>query len=440
MADDKILSDISNPEEEEARGPFHHALGRMTSIKSHTFDWKAEGLSGIGQEGKYSPEVPFRQQVWELSICKSGIIFALKINCNRGRRGASVSHAPWNVFARIQVTIKSIAGSGVTGFSVEGARFFSSPDDCMTWSFDRSINALIAEDSLCVTTRITVYYFANDQNGYVNGNCTTVKCDASSSQDAGDSKVGIGAGAGHVSPFPTDMTFVVSSGDKVHVHRGVLMAASPYFRETMNKDSSVSEIRLPDMKYSECLSLVRYMYTNEVECDDKDLFLTFKAAERFKMTDFVNKCRPVITQDNVLKFLDPKKNNFIIEECWKLIDDQFTAVASTAEFNKLPVPVLQAIIKRDSLKASEDSIYNAVYDWSKAQCTEKGLPVTVPNQKEILKDILPLIRFPIMTGAEFTNGPVKHGLLDPTDIINCFMYQTSKTKADTLTFNTQERG
>ena len=436
MADDKILTDVSGGDEDETHSPLYKTLGSLTNVQSEAFDWKAIGLSQIGQEGKFSPEFTFHRQTWETSICKSGVIYAIKINCNREKRGNAALSSPWNVFARVQVMIKSITGSGQTAVSVEGARFFSSPDDSMCWSFDKAINALIAEDTLFVTTRITVYSFAGEMNGHVNGNSVTVKSDAGSSQDS-NGDLGFQS-----SPFPTNCTFVVNSGVKVHVHKGVLMAASPYFRKTMNADNAVNEIRLPDMKSSECLSLVRYMYTNEVKCDDEDLFLTIKAAEKFEMTDFVAKCRPIITAENVLKFLDPKKNNSIIADCWNVIDSQFDAVAETADFLKVSPTIMQAILKRDSLRTPEIRIYNAVINWSKAQCAEKaggGDQVTIEGQKEVLRNILPLIRFPIMNSTDFGTGPAAGGFLEQTDIIDCFMYQASKLKTATLAFSTTER-
>jgi hypothetical protein len=438
MADDKILTAVPDADPSDPAGShsLYQTLGTLAGIGTDTFTWKADRLSLVGQEGKYSPEYSYNNQVWETSICKSGAIYAIKINCNREKR-SSLNQWKWKVFARIQVIIRSTSGANVQPIEVEGARSFSSPDDSMCWSFDKNVNSLIHDDCLMIDTKITVYSFEGQENGHVNGNGVSVKHDES---------VNYGTSGGPSlslanSPFAADICFSVQGNKQVWVHRGVLMAASNYFRETMNKDNYVSEIRLPDMKESECMALVRYMYTNEVKVDDEDLLLTIKAAEKFQMHEFVARCRPVITVHNVLRFLDPSKkgNNPILQECWQVIDDHFDEVAKTTDFGTITVPVLQAILKRDSLRCREILIYSHVLAWSTAQLAAKNLPVTQENQKEVLKDILPLIRFPIMTGAEFTGGPVAHGLLDQGDIINCFMYQTTQTKPPTLKFSIDPR-
>lgn len=137
MADDKILSLVSHPAlpdqpgdaaaaddaDHSAAAPMLKAMGSLIGRTTEIYDWRASDLHTIGQEGKYSEEYAFGGQIWETSICKSGVIFAIKINCNREKRGFGISD--WRVFARIQIIIRSGTGApNAPSVEVEGKVFF----------------------------------------------------------------------------------------------------------------------------------------------------------------------------------------------------------------------------------------------------------------------------------------------------------------------------
>jgi len=80
---------------------------------------------------------------------------------------------------------------------------------------------------------------------------------------------------------------------------------------------------------------------------------------------------------------------------------------------------IAAFLKDDRFGAPEAQIFEAVLKWAKQKCSSEK-----PDElkKFLEKDILPLIRFPLMTSAEIATKVIPSGLLEMQQTLDLFAY------------------
>jgi hypothetical protein len=58
--------------------------------------------------------------------------------------------------------------------------------------------------------------------------------------------------------------------------------------------------------------------------------------------------------------------------------------------------------------------------WAEATCAKDNMEATGPNIREVLRDLLFLIRFPLMSAIEFTMEVSDKNLLSDTEMISVY--------------------
>lgn len=81
-------------------------------------------------------------------------------------------------------------------------------------------------------------------------------------------------------------------------------------------------------------------------------------------------------------------------------------------------PTMKEILKRDDLAIPELDLFEAVLAWSKAQGAK--------DTKEYLKDVIPLIRFPIMKSKDIASKVIPAAVLEMQQTLELFTYLGSK--------------
>jgi len=82
-------------------------------------------------------------------------------------------------------------------------------------------------------------------------------------------------------------------------------------------------------------------------------------------------------------------------------------VFKSESFLKLSSERLEVILGDDKLSIDETAVFDGVIKWGKAECKRKGIASNLEGLKSTLKDMLSLVRFPIMdlTDIAITVGP-----------------------------------
>jgi hypothetical protein len=76
-------------------------------------------------------------------------------------------------------------------------------------------------------------------------------------------------------------------------------------------------------------------------------------------------------------------------------------------FLSLSPECLRLVIESDDLKCKEEIIYEKILEWSTTRCQHHNLPVNDENIRQVLGDLLYLVRFPIMERIYFTENVSK---------------------------------
>ena len=152
----------------------------------------------------------------------------------------------------------------------------------------------------------------------------------------------------------------------------------------------------------------RFMYTDNTDITIDNLEGLLRCAKRFE-TDFLvefcnNFLKEIITQQTVCRALqiaqrsnETKMIKFCSEKFRFLRQNSLLMLLGTDDFLNMRSTCVLEIVRDNQSYAPEEFIFDKVVLWSKETCKRifDG-PVTVENQRWILRDIIKEIRFPIM--------------------------------------------
>jgi len=89
-------------------------------------------------------------------------------------------------------------------------------------------------------------------------------------------------------------------------------------------------------------------------------------------------------------------------------------------FLSLSPECLRLVIESDDLKCKEEIIYQKIIEWSTKRCHDQNLTVNDENIRQVLGDLLYLVRFPIMEPKYFTENVSKKSLLTLDEIVKVY--------------------
>ena len=116
--------------------------------------------------------------------------------------------------------------------------------------------------------------------------------------------------------------------------------------------------------------------------------------------------------------------NDLAENCLDYIDAE-ASTFQTDGFLETTEDIICDILKRDTLNISEIDLYKCIIRWAKEECKRRELIESDENIRKILrKNIICLIRFPLMRIEEFANEVASKNLkiLNECEIIKMFLY------------------
>ncbi|XP_055355229.1 BTB/POZ domain-containing protein 6-like [Paramacrobiotus metropolitanus] len=113
----------------------------------------------------------------------------------------------------------------------------------------------------------------------------------------------------------------------------------------------------------------------------------------------------------------------VVQECLYWVDVCSDVVLGTERFCALAPETLQLILQRNTLCVDENAVYTAAEKWAAAACLRNALDASPGNRRAMLGPALFLIRFPLLTDAQLTDGPVQSGLLLDSEVVALYRYK-----------------
>ncbi|ELU02862.1 hypothetical protein CAPTEDRAFT_210697 [Capitella teleta] len=235
-----------------------------------------------------------------------------------------------------------------------------------------------------------------------------------------------------------DVHFLVGKDAQlIPAHRFILCVGSAVFDAMFNGAMAATEARieLPDVEPSAFLALLKFLYSDEVAIGPDTVMTTLYTAKKYAVPALEQACveflKKNLNSDNAFMLLTQAR---LFDEpqlaaiCLETIDKSTTEALAAEGFTDIDLETLTAVLQRDTLGIREVKLFKAVCRWAEAECVRKGLELTPANQREVLGDVLRLIRFPLMTVEEFAVEAAQSGLLGDREVVSLFLNFTVEPK------------
>ncbi|VDM54020.1 unnamed protein product [Angiostrongylus costaricensis] len=253
-----------------------------------------------------------------------------------------------------------------------------------------------------------------------------------------------------------DVYFIVGKDDmrqRIPAHKFVLSVGSVVFDAMFNggltpqNSKDPLEIELPDVEVPAFRSLLRFLYSDEVEIGPESVITTLYTAKKYAVPAMESACVEFLKQnlgaDNAFMLLTQARlfdEQQLAKLCLEIIDKNTYDALNGEGFTDIDLDTLCAVLARDTLRIREAQLFQAVVRWSSEECARRGLEATTENRRAVLGHAVQLIRFPLMTVEEFAQsaGETQSGLLTDREVVNLFLYFTVNPKPS-IGFNDNPR-
>lgn len=240
----------------------------------------------------------------------------------------------------------------------------------------------------------------------------------------------------------SDVTFIVGpQKERIPAHKFVLSFGSTVFEAMFYRMLATrsSEIELPDVEPSAFRNLLRFLYTDQVSIEPDTVMTTLYTAKKYAVPALEKQCvaflESNLCSDNAFLLLSQARlfdESKLILLCLDTIDKNTQESLYADGFLDIDNETLELVLKRDTLRIREVKLYEAVLRWADMECQRLDIPNNAVNRREVLKQCVNLIRYPLMTIEEFATGPAQSGLLSDEQIVSLFLYFTLNPKPLTI--------
>nr|CAD2174836.1 unnamed protein product [Meloidogyne enterolobii] len=232
---------------------------------------------------------------------------------------------------------------------------------------------------------------------------------------------------------------------RVPAHKFVLSVGSSVFEamfrfdETTNnslgRSNTFQEIELVDVERESFEALLTYLYTDNTQTTiNKDSVMSILyTAKKYAIPGLESACisflETCLTCENAFMLL--AKARFYDEErlakqCLEIIDEDAQEALKADEFVNIDHETLCLVLKRNTLRVKELTLFNAVKRWAIEACRVEGLHPSPENQRKVLGSALNLIRFPLMNPSDFAKHVAPTKLLTSEEMVNIFVFYHSE--------------
>ena len=232
-------------------------------------------------------------------------------------------------------------------------------------------------------------------------------------------------------PSTHDVTFKTSDGGSVSAHRAIVAAGSPVFHAMLYgsmKESNEKEIELSLVDTETFKALLSFMYTGKVELDTNNCYKILEAAQYFIVTSLENKCAEFIagllnTKNfcTIAVFANSKTSTVLLEKCNNFLKHSIfiDQIIHNPEFMQLPIQCITEMCGSSEICVKELDLFIAIKEWINHQ---DSLP------EDTLRNILQLIRYPLICASDLIEKVNPTGLVDPPLYQAALDYRLSSSK------------
>ncbi|CAG9106013.1 unnamed protein product [Plutella xylostella] len=237
-----------------------------------------------------------------------------------------------------------------------------------------------------------------------------------------------------------DIRFIVGQPGHTQVipaHKYVLATGSSVFYAMFfgGLAECKQEIEVPDVEPSAFLTLLKYLYCDEIQLEADTVLSTLYVAKKYIVPHLARACvnflETSLTAKNACLLLSQSRlfeEPELLQRCWEVIDAQAEMALTSEGFVDIDVSTLESVLARETLNCKEIALFEAALAWAQAECARRDVDPTPQNRRAVLGRTIYLIRFPTMSLEEFANSAAQLGILTPQETIDIFLHFTAATK------------
>ncbi|BES99231.1 unnamed protein product [Nesidiocoris tenuis] len=238
----------------------------------------------------------------------------------------------------------------------------------------------------------------------------------------------------------SDVKFLVGANghtQTIPAHKYVLATGSSVFYAMFfgGLADDKEEIAVPDVEPSAFLTLLKYLYCDEISLEADTVLATLYAAKKYIVPHLARACvlylETSLTAKNACLLLSQSRlfeEPDLMARCWEVIDAQAEMALKSEGFSDIDQHTLASVLSRETLNCKETHLFEAALAWASAECQRRDLVSTPTNQRLVLGQSLNLVRIPTMSLDEFANGPAQAGILTREETIDIFLHFTAQHK------------
>ncbi|CAL8096181.1 unnamed protein product [Orchesella dallaii] len=252
----------------------------------------------------------------------------------------------------------------------------------------------------------------------------------------------------------SDVKFVVGQHRKKEIlaHKYILLLNSSIFQSLlegtqMNKTVTIT---VSDVEPDAFMSFLKFIYTDDFEVHVRDATAVLYLAKKYDVSrliilsaDFIKSNISTKNVVSVLLSADALGEVSISAQARQFLRRNISYVIHEEDFLQLNAEELCQIFGSDELVVSELELFNATLHWASEECKRQKLEQTPQNYRHAMKDVLPLIRFPLMDRKEFTFHVATKNILTDSECLNVLMHADATAKErstlPTLLFSNRPR-
>eukprot|EP01006_Ploeotia_vitrea_P039736 TRINITY_DN66371_c4_g1_i1.p1 TRINITY_DN66371_c4_g1~~TRINITY_DN66371_c4_g1_i1.p1 ORF type:complete len:597 (-),score=256.38 TRINITY_DN66371_c4_g1_i1:8-1798(-) len=233
---------------------------------------------------------------------------------------------------------------------------------------------------------------------------------------------------------------------KLHAHRMVLAARSPVFEAMLypllpsQEAPAKMTVRLgADVERRHFVTLLQLIYSDRATLNPSNVVGVMKLAKKYQVEVARIACAKYASEgmkaSNACSLLEHGGELVQRNECVNFIVANFVAVSKTEDFGELSKQSLLEVLAREDLAVHQETeVFRAVLAWANHQTRlewSRQHPDDVIDEKgerflelrrEVLHDVLELVRFPLMTMAQLSTVVAVEYVLPSEVLVQLYTY------------------
>ncbi|XP_033735166.1 BTB/POZ domain-containing protein 6-like [Pecten maximus] len=203
-----------------------------------------------------------------------------------------------------------------------------------------------------------------------------------------------------------------AGSDVVPAHKFVLASRSSVFRAMLYGPLAEKSctVDIPDVESGIFKCFLRYVYTDNCAITSDNVTALMYTAHKYNVRRLVKECGQFMMDNmstaNVCTIMENANlfdNRELRQKCLEFIQNQCTEIVESKLLTSLGPDCLGEVLRSEELDAKEEDIFAAVVSWADCRCTEKCLEVNGSNRRQVLGDLLYLVRFPLTSQKTFAS-------------------------------------